>query len=214
MKNNRTREVLVCGVWGCADTDRPASMLSAPAFIYHFGWEVSFALVSQPFNRTFITRDCSRSVACITNSTSPNNLQMESWWESLEFSSVFTSTPPFLKLQPGKILRGKINAWGKQQAHLDILMSARCSRLEEKSSYLYLYLLNLSLHSRSHGWQMEQVFGLSTIMTSYTVGRKRCSLMCHTASPWRINDSDPLCNRYWRPTCKKAEHCSSKKNIQ
>lgn len=129
MKNNRTREVLVCGVWGCADTDRPASMLSAPAFIYHFGWEVSFALVSQPFNRTFITRDCSRSVACITNSTSPNNLQMESWWESLEFSSVFTSTPPFLKLQPGKILRGKINAWGKQQAHLDILMSARCSRL-------------------------------------------------------------------------------------
>lgn len=167
MKNNRTRDGLVCGVWGCADTAGPASMLSAPAFIYHFGWEVSFALVSQPFNRTFITTDCSRSVARITNSTSPNNLQMESWWESLEFGSVFTSTPPFLKLQPGKILQGNINAWGKQQAHLDILMSARCSRLEEESSYLYLYLLNLSVHSRSHGRHMEQVFSLSTLMTSY-----------------------------------------------
>ncbi len=107
MKNNRTRDGLVRGVWGCAGTARPASMLSAPDFIYHFGWEVSFVLVSQPFNRTFITTDCSWSVARITNSTSPNNLQMESWWESLEFGSVFTSTPPFLKLQPGKIFGGR-----------------------------------------------------------------------------------------------------------
>lgn len=65
---------------------------------------------------------------------------------------------------------GKNSQWedqwrGKQRVHLDILMSARCSRLEKKSSYLYLYLLNLFLHSRSHGRQMKQVF--STLMTSY-----------------------------------------------
>lgn len=97
MKNNRTRDGLVCGIWAGADTARPASMLSAPAFIYHFGWEVSFAWVSQPFNGTFITTDCSQSVARITNSTSPNNPQMESWWEWLEFSFVFKSTPPYFQ---------------------------------------------------------------------------------------------------------------------
>lgn len=149
MKNNRTRDGLVRGVWGGADTARLASMLSAPAFIYHFGWEVSFALVSQPFNRTFITTDCSRSVARITNCTKQSadgKLVGIAWIRLCVYKHASLSKAP-----TGKNLQGKINAWGKQQAHLDILMSARCSRLEEESSYLYLYLLNLSMHLRSHG---------------------------------------------------------------
>lgn len=44
------------------------------------------------FNRTFITTDPSASVARITNSTSPNNLQTERWWESLALILQLAST--------------------------------------------------------------------------------------------------------------------------
>lgn len=73
----------------------------------------------------------------------------------------------FLSKAPAgkKILGGRSMPEENNRRILDILMSARCSRLEKESSYLYLYLLNLSLHWRSHGGQLEQVF--STLMTSY-----------------------------------------------
>lgn len=113
------------------------------------------------------------SVACINNSTSPNNPQMESWWEWLEFGFVFTSMPPYFQSSSHK---GKKN--------LKFLEGR--SMVEENNRHIWTFwclpavpdyrrnlviciciLLNFLLHSGSHGRRIKQVLGLSTIMTSY-----------------------------------------------